>query len=71
MSRHAMREARRERISLVAIQAAYDDPDERRGSAHDPDREIRTRWQGDEGVEVVVDRLDGRIVTVWRRGWKP
>lgn len=71
MSRHAIREARRERIPLSRIAAAYDDPDDVRASTHDPDREIRSRWFGEEGVEVVVDRSDGRVVTVWRRGWKP
>jgi len=38
---------------------------------HDELREIRTRWFGDEGIEVVVDTTNGRVVTVWRRGRKP
>jgi hypothetical protein len=33
-------------------------------------REIRTRWFADEGVEIVVDVYDGRVVTVWRKGRK-
>lgn len=71
MSRHAAREARRERIPLDMIRDAYDEPDEQRPSAHDQGREILTRWFGDEGIEVVVDTLDGRVVTVWRKGRKP
>lgn len=71
MSRHAVREARRERIAVEMIALAYDDPDDRRTSDHDVGRQIRTRWFGEAGVSVVVDVLDGRVVTVWRMGWKP
>ena len=53
------------------IRRTYEDPDEQRPSAHDDEREIRMRWFGDEGIEVVVDTLDGRVVTVWRKGRKP
>ncbi|MDP8904445.1 MAG: hypothetical protein M3N29_03880 [Chloroflexota bacterium] len=71
LSRHATREARRERTSFEMIAATYDDPDDRRPSAHDELREIRSRWFGDEDIEVVVDTDDGRVVTVWRKGSKP
>jgi len=53
------------------IANVYGDPDSIRQSEHDELREIRTRWFGDEGIEVVVDTTDGRVVTVWRRGRKP
>ena len=68
LSRHVVREARRERIPIEMIAAAYDDPDDVRDSEHDDRREIRTRWIGDQGIELVVDRDDGRIVSVWRKG---
>jgi len=68
MSRHAIREARRERISTTMIARAYDDPDATRPLDHDHLREIRSRWFGEEGIEVVVDTDDLRVVTVWRRG---
>ena len=68
LSRHAIREARRERISLAMIAGAYDDPDAVRPSDHDDLREVRSRWFGEAGVEVVVDTDDLRVVTVWRRG---
>jgi hypothetical protein len=71
MSRHAWREMRREKIPVQMVLRAYEDPDEARRSDHDDLREIRTRWFGEEGIEIVVDTLDGRIVTVWRRGRKP
>lgn len=71
LSRHAVKEARRERIPIEMIAAAYEDPDAVRVSDHDADREIRSRWRQAEGIEVVVDRVDGRVVTVWRRGWRP
>ena len=71
MSRHAIREARRERIPTEMIALAYDDPDANRPSEHDELRQVRTRWFGDEGIEIVVDESDGRVVTVWRKGSRP
>ncbi len=70
MSRHAIREARRERIPIEMISLTYDDPDDVRVSEHDELREIRSRWFGDSGIEAVVDLDDGRVVTVWRQGSK-
>ena len=69
-SPHALREARRERITLEMIRLTYEDPDSIRPSEHDELREIRTRWFAEEGIEVVVDVYDGRVVTVWRKGRK-
>jgi hypothetical protein len=71
MSRHALREAGRERIPLEMIRLTYDDPDTVRPSEDDELREIRSRWFADQGVEIVVDIWDGRVVTVWRKGRKP
>ncbi len=68
MSRHALREARRENIPVEMIAMAYDDPDETRGSRDDELRQIRSGWFGAEVIEIVVDTLDGRVVTAWRRG---
>jgi len=70
MSRHAVREARRERIPLEMIKQTYEDPDSIRPSDDDELREIRTRWFAEQGIEVVVDVYDGRVVTVWRKGGK-
>jgi hypothetical protein len=53
------------------IRLTYENPDSIRRSEHDELREIRTRWFADEGIEVVVDVDDGRVVTVWRKGRKP
>ena len=71
MSGHAAGEARRERISVEMIRLTYEDPDSVRPSDHDELREIKTRWFAAEGVEVVVDVVDGRVVSVWRKGEKP
>lgn len=71
LSRHAMREPQRERIPLDMIRQTYEDHDDKRPSDHDDLREIRTRWFGEEGVEVVVDTVDGPIVSVWRKGLRP
>ena len=71
LSRHAWREMRREKIPIEMLLATYHDPDDVRPSSHDELREIRQRWFGDEGIEVVVDVDDDRVVTVWRKGYKP
>ena len=68
MSRHAVREPDRERSPLEMIKLTYEDPDSTRPSEDDELREIRTRWFAEQGVEVVVDVYDGRVVTVWRKG---
>jgi hypothetical protein len=68
MSRHASREARREGISLEEIEETYVSPDATRPSGHDDEREVRTRYFGDRVIEIVVDTIDGRVVTTWRKG---
>lgn len=55
MISHAWREARREKIPIEMIRAAYKDPDDIRPSYDDDLREIRSRWFGAQGVEIVVD----------------
>ena len=50
------------------IRLTYEEPDSVRPSEHDELRDIRTRWFAAEGVEVVVDVYEGRVVTVWRKG---
>ena len=67
ISAHAWREARRERITLEMIEEAYVHPDFVRASHHDVGREIRCLFVDDGALEVVVDTIDGRVVTVWRR----
>jgi len=62
-----MREAHREGITLAEMEDAYVDPDLTRPSTHGELREIRTRWFGEGAVEVVVDTIDGRVVTTWRK----
>ena len=71
MISHAWREARREKIPIQMIGLAYDDPDEVHPSDHDDLREVRSRWFGAQGVEIVVDIDNGRVITVWRRGERP
>jgi len=53
------------------IGLTYDDPDETYPSDHDELREVRSRWFGTQGVEVVVDIDNDRVITVWRRGERP
>ncbi|MEO6349827.1 MAG: hypothetical protein ABIP53_04170 [Candidatus Limnocylindrales bacterium] len=71
VNRHAWREAKREKIPTEMIGLAYDDPDDVRPSDHDELREIRSRWFGAQGIEVVVDVDNARVITVWRRGERP
>ena len=67
VSRHAMHEAESESITLDEMEEAYVDPDVTRPSMRDDSREIRTRWFGEAAIEVVVDTIDGRVVTTWRK----
>lgn len=67
VSRHAMSEAELDRITLDEMEETYLDPDLTRISTHDEHREIRTRWFGASAIEVVVDTIDGRVVTTWRK----
>ena len=70
MSRHAVKEAQREKIPLEMIKLTYEDPDEVILTDDDELREIRIRWFSERGLAVVVDVYDGRIVTIWRKGEK-
>jgi hypothetical protein len=67
VSSHAMHEAQSEGISLDQMEETYVDPDLTRPSVHDEVREIRTRWFGESAIEVVVDTIDGKVVTTWRK----
>lgn len=68
MSGHARRGARRRGIPMDLIEEAYVDPDHVRPSSTDPDiREVRSRVTEAGIVDVVVDVLDGRVVTVYLR----
>ena len=49
------------------IEQAYVHPDFVRASHNDVDREMRGLFLSQEALEVVVDTIDGRVVTVWRR----
>lgn len=71
ISRQALREARREAISIDEMEETYVAPDAVRPSGHDDEREVRTRYFGDRVVEIVVDKIDGRVVTAWQKGEKP
>lgn len=57
----------RESITISEMEDTYVWPDLTRPSTHDEQREIRTRYFGPDAIEVVVDTVDGRIVTVWRK----
>ena len=52
---------------MAEIEDTYVDPDDIRQSGHDVDREIRGRWFAEGRVEIVVDTIDGRVVSTWRR----
>lgn len=71
ISAHAWREARRERITLEMMEEAYAFPDFVRASHHDIARSIRCLYLESEALELVVDTIDGRVVTVWRRRLDP
>ena len=69
LTRHARARARQRGIALDVIVAVYLDPDEIRPSPAAPDREIRSRLYDRLMVEIVVDLIDGSVVSAWlRRG---
>ena len=67
VSAHARRQARRRGIRLDEMEDAYVDPDEVCSSEHDVHREVRGRWFPEGRVEIVVDTIDGRVVSTWRK----
>jgi hypothetical protein len=55
---------RRRRIPEDIVRQTYDDPDGRE-STRDPEREVRWRVYDRQRAEVVVDLVDGAVVSVW------
>jgi hypothetical protein len=68
LTRHARDRARQRRIPLALALEVYADPDDVRPSKTSPGREIRRRAYDDQVIEIVVDLVDGAIVSVWRKG---
>lgn len=67
LTRHARMRARRRQLPLEVIDQVYREPDHIRQSQTAPDREIRSRTYDDQVIEIVVDTVDGSVVTVWHR----
>lgn len=68
LTRHARGRARQRRIPLGLVFEVYVDPDDVRPSQTSPGREIRSRAYDDQVIEIVVDLVDGAVVSVWRKG---
>jgi hypothetical protein len=66
LTRHARKRARARHIPVEIIAAVYADPDGVRPSGL-PDREVRSRRYDWQVIEVVVDVVDGSVVSVWAR----
>ncbi len=62
---HARRRARLRHIPPTIIEQVYGDPDYRRPSERASDREVSGRAYDDLVIEIVVDVVDGSVVTVW------
>ena len=67
LTRHARLRARQREIPIELIEQVHDDPDLVRPSTRNPDREIRSRVYHGHVIEVVVDIVDGKIVSVWHK----
>jgi len=52
---------------MAELEEVYLDPDDVRPSRHDAHREVRGRWFPAVRVEMVVDTIDGRVVSTWRK----
>jgi len=64
ISGYARKRMRQRRVPEELVRQTYDDPDGRQ-STHDPDREVRWRVYDRQRVEIVVDLIDGSVVSVW------
>ena len=58
---------RQRHIPEAVVAEVYDDPDGSFLSAavHGPDRQVRWRRYDDQVVEIVVDLVDGSVVSAW------
>ena len=58
---------RQRHIPEAVVAEVYDDPDGTFASEplHGPDRQVRWRRYDDQVVEIVVDLLDGSVVSAW------
>jgi len=64
ITRHARRRMRNRHIPEELVNRIYVDPDGRE-PALVPEREIRWRVYDLQRVEIVVDLIDGSVVSVW------
>lgn len=67
ISGYARNRMRRRRVPESVVAEVYDDPDGSFLSApvHGPDRQVRWRRYDDQVVEIVVDLVDGSVVSAW------
>ena len=68
ISGYARSRMRKRGIPLGVVRDVYDDPDGTYTSPeerHGPDREVRWRRYDGQVVAVVVDLVDGSVVTAW------
>jgi hypothetical protein len=58
---------RQRRIPEAIVAEVYNDPDGSflSSAIHGPDRQVRWRRYDDQVVEIVVDLLDGSVVSAW------
>ncbi len=63
-ARHRMRQRH---IPEAVVAEVYRDPDGSflSASVHGPDRQVRWRRYDDQVVEIVVDLVDGSVVSAW------
>jgi len=64
ITRHARRRMRTRHIPEELVNQTYRDPDGRE-PAHDPEREVRWRVYDRQRLKIVVDVVDGSVVSVW------
>ena len=58
---------RQRHIPEAVVVEVYEDPNGSflSAAAHGPDRQVRWRRYDDQVVEIVVDLLDGSVVSAW------
>lgn len=65
LSPHAVRRAKKHNAPVDLMELTYVEPDYKRPSNDDLDRLIDGRYFGSLLIELVIDTIDGRVVSVW------
>jgi hypothetical protein len=64
ISGYARKRMHQRHVPEDLVTETYEDPDGT-DPTHDPDREVRWRMYDGQRIEIVIDLIDGSVVSVW------